>query len=108
MKKLSTQLVTAAAILILFSSAAYAQDSGATLFQSRCQMCHGADGKADTPTGKAFKVPNLHDPAVVKMSDAEITTVITKGKNKMPAFGTRLSSPQIDSLVAYIRTLQKQ
>lgn len=106
--KLSTPLLTTAAMLILFSSAAYAQDSGATLFQSRCQMCHGADGKGDTPTGKAFKVPNLHDPAVAKMSDADLTAVITKGKNKMPAFGTRLSSPQIDSLVAFIRTLQKQ
>lgn len=106
--KLSTHLVTTAAMLGLFAGAGYAQDSGATLFQSRCQMCHGADGRADTPTGKAFKVPNLHDPAVAKMSDADLTSVITKGRNKMPAFGTRLSSPQIDSLVAYIRTLQKQ
>ncbi len=106
--KLSTRLLTSAAMLILFSTACYAQDSGATLFQSRCQMCHGADGKAATPTGKAFQVPNFHDPAVVKMSDADLAGIISKGKNKMPAFGTRLSSPQIDSLVAYIRTLQKQ
>lgn len=106
--KLSIHLLTTAAILILFSSASYAQDNGATLFQSRCQMCHGADGKAATPTGKAFQVPDFHDPAVVKMSDADLATVITKGKNKMPAFGTRLTSPQIDSLIAYIRTLQKQ
>lgn len=106
--KLSNGVLSAAAILMLFSSAGYAQDSGATLFQSRCQMCHGAEGKADTPTGKAFHVPNFHDPAIVKMSDADLTSVITKGKNKMPAFGTRLTPPQIDSLVAYIRTLQKQ
>ena len=106
--KLSTQLITTAAMLILFSSVSYGQDSGATLFQSRCQMCHGADGKASTPTGKAFHVPNFHDPAVVKMSDSDLASTIAKGKNKMPAFGTRLTSPQIDSLVAYIRTLQKQ
>ncbi|HET9088069.1 MAG TPA: cytochrome c [Acidobacteriaceae bacterium] len=106
--KLSTPLVTAAAVLMMFSSAGYAQDSGDTLFQSRCQMCHGPDGKGDTPTGKAFHVPNLHDPAVAKMTDDDLKNVITKGKNKMPAFGTRLTPPQIDSLVAYIRTMQKQ
>lgn len=106
--KLSTPVITAAAVLMMFSSAGYAQDSGAALFQSRCQMCHGADGKGDTPTGKAFHVPNLHDPAIAKMTDADLAGVITKGKNKMPAFGTRLTSAQIDSLVAYIRTMQKQ
>lgn len=106
--KLSNKLLTATVMLGLFSCAAHAQDSGATLFQSRCQMCHGADGNGATPTGKAFHVPNFHDPAIVKMSDADLAGVITKGKNKMPAFGTRLSSAQIDTLVAYIRTLQKQ
>jgi len=106
--KLSTAALTSAFLVLLLSSAAQAEDNGATLFQSHCQMCHGADGKAATPTGKAFQVPNFHDPAIVKMSDADLTAVITKGKNKMPAFGTRLTSPQIESLVAYIRTLQKQ
>ncbi|MHB8303984.1 MAG: c-type cytochrome [Acidobacteriaceae bacterium] len=105
--KPSSKLLSLGAILCLFTFAACAQDTGATLFQSRCKMCHGADGKAATPTGKAFHVPSFQDPAVVKMSDADLTGVIAHGKNKMPAFGTRLSSPQIDSLVAYIRTLQK-
>lgn len=105
--KSSSKLLSLAAVLGLLATGAYAQDTGATLFQSRCKMCHGADGKAATPTGKAFQVPSFQDPAVVKMSDADLTGVITHGKNKMPAFGTRLSSPQVESLVAYIRTLQK-
>lgn len=98
----------AAAILCLFSAAAHAQNSGAILFQSNCLMCHGADGKGSTPTGKALKVANLHDPAMVKMSDAELANVIGKGNKSMPAFGTRLTPPQIESLVSYIRVLQKQ
>jgi cytochrome c6 len=102
------QLLSAAAILCLFSAAARAQNSGATLFQSNCQMCHGADGKGSTPTGQALKVVNLHSPEVVKMSDAELANVISKGKQAMPAFGSRLTPPQIENLVSYIRTLQKQ
>ncbi len=104
----STGFLMAAAILCLFSAAAHAQNSGASLFQSNCQMCHGADGKGSTPTGKALKVANLHDPAIVKMSDAELANVIGKGNKSMPAFGTRLTPPQIESLVSYIRVLQKQ
>jgi mono/diheme cytochrome c family protein len=102
------KLLSAAAIVCLLSVAAHAQDKGATLFQSNCQMCHGADGKGSTPTGQALKVVNLHSAEVVKMSDADLATVISKGKKSMPAFGARLAPPQIESLVSYIRTLQKQ
>jgi cytochrome c6 len=106
--KSTIQLLSAAAILCLLPSVAHAQDKGATLFQSNCQMCHGADGKGSTPTGQALKVANLHSPEIVKMSNAELAKVISNGKNAMPAFGSRLTPPQIESLVSYIRTLQKQ
>ena len=103
-----TRLLSTAAMVCLLSAAAHAQNKGATLFQSNCQMCHGADGKGSTPTGQALKVANLHSPEVVKMSDAELAAVISKGKQAMPAFGSRLTPPQIENLVSYIRTLQKQ
>jgi mono/diheme cytochrome c family protein len=106
--KFMTRLLSATAIVCLLSAVGYAQDEGATLFHSNCQMCHGADGKGSTPTGQALKVANLHSPEVVKMSDAELANVISKGKKSMPAFGSRLTSPQIENLVSYIRTLQKQ
>jgi mono/diheme cytochrome c family protein len=102
------RLLSAVAIACLLSAAAHAQDKGSTLFQSSCLMCHGADGKGNTPTGQALKVANLQSPGVVKMSDAELASVISKGKNSMPAFGSRLTPPQIEALVSYIRTLQKQ
>ena len=43
---------------------------------------------------------------VQKMSDAEITDVITNGKNKMPKYGS-LKPEEIKGLVAHIRTLKK-
>ena len=44
---------------------------------------------------------------VQKMSDAELISIITDGKNKMPAYGKSLKAEQIKGLVAYIHTLKK-
>jgi mono/diheme cytochrome c family protein len=71
-------------------------------------MCHGPDGKGETPAGKNMKAVNFAAPEVAKMSDEELETVITKGKNKMPAFEGKLKKEQIVELVAYIRELAKK
>lgn len=86
----------------------YAQDTGADLFTANCQLCHGAEGKGDTPTGKAFKAPNFHDPAAMAMSDEELEKIISAGKGNMPTFQSRLTPQQIKSLVSYIHVLQKK
>jgi mono/diheme cytochrome c family protein len=45
---------------------------------------------------------------VEKMSDDDLATVITKGKNKMPSFEGKLKKEEIEQLVAYIRQLAKK
>lgn len=84
---------------------AVAEDTGADTFKNKCAMCHGADGKANTPAGKAFKAVSLRDPMVVNMSDDELITVVKNGKNKMPIFKDKLTDDQIKAVVSYIRTL---
>ncbi|MGH9616510.1 MAG: c-type cytochrome [Acidobacteriaceae bacterium] len=106
--KLSIQLLSTAAMVCLITAPVLAQNPGATLFQSKCVMCHGSDGKGATPTGQALGVVNLHDEAVKKLSDAQLAHVITNGKNNMPAFGAKLTPQQIENLVSYIRVLQKK
>lgn len=106
--KLRVLVFLIAVCLCLLPQAGYAQDNAAPLYRSRCAMCHGATGKADTPAGKAFKAVDYHDPAVMAMTDAELTAIITNGKEKMPAFGKRLSASDIAGLVAYIHILQKK
>ena len=60
---------------------------------------------------------NFHNPAVVKMSDADLTQVIVNGrpshlfrKDKISIYHAgplnQLDAADIQSLVAYIRTLQ--
>ncbi|HUK54333.1 MAG TPA: cytochrome c [Candidatus Binatia bacterium] len=94
-------------VMLLISPAVWADDS-ATVFKSKCAMCHGPDGKGETPTGKAMKVSNLASDEVQKKTDAQLTETTTNGKNKMPAFKGKLTDEQIKDLVKFIRGLAKK
>ena len=98
-------LVTAA--LFFATSSSMAQAPGGPTYTAKCQMCHGATGLADTAPGKAMGAHSFKAPEVIKMSDAELTTTITAGKGKMPAFAGKLKDPEVAALVKYIRGLQK-
>jgi len=41
------------------------------------------------------------------VSDERIFNSIMNGKGKMPAFGKKLSEPEIDALVTHVRGLKK-
>lgn len=43
----------------LLSSAAKGQGTGEKTYKAKCAMCHGPDGKGQTPTGKSTKVRDL-------------------------------------------------
>jgi cytochrome c6 len=85
-----------------------AADAGEALYKSKCASCHGADGKGETPVGKMYKLRDLGSADVQKQSDDELTTIISKGKNKMPGYGRSLKEGEIKELVAYIRELAKK
>jgi mono/diheme cytochrome c family protein len=78
-----------------------------SLYKTKCVACHGADGKGETTVGKANKVRDLGSPDVQKQSDADLTGIITNGKNKMPPYGKSLKPDQIKDLVAYVRSFGK-
>jgi cytochrome c6 len=86
---------------------AVAQSAGADVFTSKCALCHGTDGLATTPAGKALKAASFKDPAIIKTPDAELIAIVKSGKNKMPSFQDKLTDDQIKAAVAYVRTLQK-
>ncbi|HEV2579005.1 MAG TPA: cytochrome c [Acidobacteriaceae bacterium] len=94
-------------VLLMGSSTCLAQ-SAAEIYVAKCQMCHGADGSADTPAGKALKARPVKSPDFLKESDADLIAIIKNGKNKMPAFAGKLTDSQIAEVVAYVHTLQKK
>jgi cytochrome c6 len=98
----------AIALLLFLSPSTRAQDTGESLFKGKCAMCHGLDGAGKTVMGEKLKVPDLRSADVQKKSEAELKTLIAKGKDKMPAYETKMSKEQIDKLVEYIRDLAKK
>ena len=106
-KRIETKLLTIAtalAVVLSLPLSARAQDASA-LFKSKCAGCHAADGTGSA-MGKKMGAHDFTSADVQKMSDAELTDIITNGKNKMPKYGS-LKPEEIKGLVAYIRTLKK-
>jgi mono/diheme cytochrome c family protein len=107
----SHKLVLAAGtigLILLLGSPARAQETEKSLFKAKCAMCHGPDGAGKTTMGQTLKIPDLHSEDVQKLSDAELTQTVTKGKNKMPAYEAKLSKEQIAQLVGFVRDLAKK
>jgi len=78
---------------------------GAALFKQNCASCHGETGKADTPAGKAMKVPPLAgDAKVAGMSDADITAAI-KANAKHAAVLKKVTDADIAAVATYVKGL---
>ena len=101
-----TQRITAAAVLLLAASLAgpaLAQDA-ASLYKTKCQMCHGANG-SPAPTGVRMGARSFQSPEVAKESDSMLFDITKNGKNKMPMYKS-LTDDQVKDLVKYIRSLK--
>lgn len=97
--------IRALALGSIFCAAVFA--SGEDTYKAKCAMCHGQDGAGQTPMGKKFKLRDLRSADVQKQSDAELNTIIAKGKPPMPAFDKSLDAATITSLVGYIRSIKQ-
>lgn len=94
------------ALALAIPTVAAAQGSGADTFKSKCAMCHGPDGSASTGMGKSMGLKPLSSPEVQKMSEADLITLITNGKGKMPAYKGKLTDAQISDVAKYVKTLK--
>ncbi len=100
-------LVALIALIALIALPIFAAEDGAALFKSKCAGCHGATGAGDTSVGKSLKVVPLGSAEVQKLSDADITKVITGGKGKMPAVGKTFTPDQLKAVITVIRSFKK-
>jgi mono/diheme cytochrome c family protein len=88
---------------------------GETLFQTRCFVCHGREGKGNGPasTGLGATVRDLTDPAWQNSTtDQTIGSVIRNGAQAVGGSvamvpNRDLSDAQIQSLVIYIRRFRR-
>jgi mono/diheme cytochrome c family protein len=79
-------------------------EQGKNLYDSRCQICHGADGKGNGPAASSFspRPANLTDPKFWQQKDIDktITNTIEHGHGLMPPMG--LSPDQIKAVIDYL------
>ena len=96
------------ACMVIAAASINAQQPAAGLYKTKCALCHGATGEADTPAGKAFKVPSFNSESVLKESDTVLLEIAKNGRGKMPAWHDKLSDDQLKGIVTFIHSLQKK
>jgi len=80
------------------------------LFKEKCARCHGEDGRGQTVIGRMVDAPDFNDEDWWNEEKTERRFVrsITEGKDAMPAFGKKLTRPEIKALAAYVKTFRKK
>jgi mono/diheme cytochrome c family protein len=82
------------------------QAIGRHLFDAQCARCHepySSHGLHGPSLRNLYKKEYL--PSGQPANDDRIGEVIMRGRAKMPAFGGTVSDPQLDALLAYLKTL---
>jgi len=114
--------VLAAAWLLPGAALAADAEAGKQTFISNCASCHGEGGKGDGPVGAALNPPPRDftqgdfkfdtDGDGKAGTDADLRSVIKNGAAKyggspLMAPWPTLSDPQVENIIAYIRTLKQ-
>jgi cytochrome c6 len=104
-ERMKAIISTMALGILLAAAVPAAADDAAALYKSKCQVCHGADGKG-TPAGQKLGVKDFHSPEVAKQSDGDLIKTTKEGKGKMPKYEGKLTDDQIERLIKYIHSLK--
>ena len=98
----------AIATTLCVARAASAQDAAA-LYLKNCKNCHGPAGGEPSPAMKArLNPPKLFDAAfLAKTSDQKFMDSMTKGGEKMKPLGDKMTKPQMEAVIKYVRDYMK-
>jgi mono/diheme cytochrome c family protein len=87
---------------------ALAFQSVKSLYASKCAVCHGNDGTANTAKGKELKTRSFKSDEFKKMPDTKAMEVLLKGKGKMEGYEKTLGKEKLEQLLAYCRELSNK
>ena len=82
------------------------QAFGRRVYDSRCAECHYAYSKRDLrgpSLAGLFKHPYMKNG--MPANDDRVTDIVLLGRSKMPSFQQKLTSQQLQALMAYLHTL---
>jgi mono/diheme cytochrome c family protein len=101
-----TLIATASTLLGFAATAAAAEPDGKALYGKHCSSCHGMDGAADTPAGKALKAAVLKDPKFAEIDAAKVMA----GLRELPkhkAVSGAVSDAEVAAITAHIHELAR-
>ncbi|HLH24410.1 MAG TPA: cytochrome c [Chloroflexota bacterium] len=81
-------------------------------YSVNCAMCHGPDGRGDSPVATYFRGAGVVPPVdfagarVRGRSDGQLYWLITNGIGDMPPFRDLLTEQEVWGLVDYVRSVQ--
>ncbi len=100
------------ALFIFIPVLSVAGDDAALLYKTKCAVCHGSDGLANTPMGKKQSIPSFASDKIQKANPADIQDFILNGgkeKKASHAFaGKGISPDDAKKLAAYVKELGKK
>ena len=89
-------------VMILFLACGDAAQQGPidakSIFEKKCSLCHGNDGK--------LQLAQASDLSISKLSLEERINIISNGKNTMAPFKVVLSEEEIKAVALYIEQLR--
>lgn len=100
------------ALLSCFAAtAALADDDIPALWKSKCESCHGPDGKAQTKQGKKHKIEDMTKAEwQTEWTDDKMKKIIREGskdKKEMKAFPKeKVSDEQLEGLIKHMRSFK--
>ena len=106
MKNAIRSLSVVAVAACLAGAVCLAQSSGEATYKAHCQSCHGASGVPSPSMGKMMGIKPVTDPAINKLTVAEMFTAVKGGKGKMRPFAGKLTDPEIKASVTYYHGLK--
>jgi cytochrome c553 len=113
MKRLSTEVILIATVLVFMSSCGPPQPTkivpaefktGQNYYHRVCANCHGTDA-----LGKQTRAPGFIDPEYFSenFSDEEMYKQIIEGSDKMRPQRSKVSDPEVAEIIKYLRYSQK-
>jgi mono/diheme cytochrome c family protein len=81
------------------TNGAVVTDEGKIVYEIKCALCHGTDGK--------LMLNGAKDLSVSKLTKAETIEMIKAGKGLMPGFKDELNEQQLNALADYAEGLRK-
>jgi len=87
------------------------EKAGRSLFQTRCAMCHvGGEATSEMATPAAAPRASTMGPLLSRANttnEAALRQKIKDGSAQMPGYKYTFSDPQVDQVIAFIKTLDK-